>query len=175
MAWVESHQEIGTHPKTKKAARLAGVSVPTMVGHLHLIWHWALDFAQEGDVSAIDPWIIEDAAMWDGEEGTLFDALVAAGFIDRDGDQCALHDWYGGRPSQPHRNLVRRAWASMAHRVRPAIFERDGYACVIFGSQGGENNPLEVDHIHPVARGGVNDDHNLQTLCRSCNRKKGAR
>jgi hypothetical protein len=94
MAWVESHQEIGTHPKTKKAARLAGVSVPTMVGHLHLVWHWALDFAQEVDISAIDPWILEDAALWGGAEGVLYEALQGAGFIDHDGETRTLHDWY---------------------------------------------------------------------------------
>lgn len=49
MAWIESHQEIWRHPKTKKLARLLGVSVPTAVGHLHGIWYWALDFAQDAD------------------------------------------------------------------------------------------------------------------------------
>ena len=45
MAWIESHQELWRHPKTKKLARLLGVSVPTVVGHLHGIWYWALDFS----------------------------------------------------------------------------------------------------------------------------------
>lgn len=95
MAWIESHQEIGQHPKTRKAARLAGTTVPTMVGHLHLIWHWALDFAQEGDISSFEPWQVEDAAMWHGNEGALFDALRLAGFIDAtSNDACVLHDWH---------------------------------------------------------------------------------
>lgn len=95
MAWIESHQEIGNHPKTRKAARLAGTTVPTMVGHLHLIWHWALGFAQEGDLSGYEPWQVEDAAMWDGAEGALFDALQRAGFIDANNDGiCTLHDWH---------------------------------------------------------------------------------
>jgi hypothetical protein len=94
MAWVESHQEIGRHPKTKRAARLAGVSVPTMIGHLHLVWHWALDFAQDGDLSGFDPWQLEDAALWDGAEGVLYGALQGAGFIDTDGDRHVIHDWH---------------------------------------------------------------------------------
>lgn len=32
----------------------------------------------------------------------------------------------------------------------------------------------EVDHIKPVFLGGTNDDHNLQLLCRPCNRRKHA-
>lgn len=95
MAWVESHQEIGSHPKTKRAARLAGVSIPTMVGHLHLIWHYALDFAQEGDVTHLEPWQIEDAAMWEGDEGRLHSALVDSGYIDSSDDGVrSLHDWH---------------------------------------------------------------------------------
>ena len=52
------------HPKTKKLARLLGVSVPTVVGHLHGIWYWALDFAQDGDLHQYDPEEIADAALW---------------------------------------------------------------------------------------------------------------
>ena len=95
MVWIESHQEIGKHPKTRKAARLAGVSVPTLVGHLHLIWHWALDFAQEGNLSGYEPWQVEDAAMWEGAEGALFDALRLAAYTEVNNDSvCALHDWH---------------------------------------------------------------------------------
>jgi hypothetical protein len=176
MAWVESHQEIGRHPKTKRAARLAGVSVPTMIGHLHLVWHWALDFAQDGDISGFDPWQLEDAALWDGAEGVLYGALQGAGFIDADGERRSLHDWNRGRHSQRERNAVRRAWDAMSNRTRPLIFARDGYRCLACGeSHGNVENPLEVDHVIPVARGGENDFDNLQTLCRSCNRRKGAR
>jgi len=32
---------------------------------------------------------------------------------------------------------------------------------------------LECDHILPLAKGGSTSMENLQTLCRSCNRKKG--
>src|SRR5687767_5633894 len=48
MAWIESHQEIARHPKTRKLARLLGGSVPTAIGHLHLLWWWAVDYAEDG-------------------------------------------------------------------------------------------------------------------------------
>lgn len=51
------------------------------------------------------------------------------------------------------------------------VFSADGYRCVRCGSQ----DDLTVDHITPVSAGGGNDLSNLQTLCRPCNSKKGAK
>lgn len=51
------------------------------------------------------------------------------------------------------------------------VFARDDYRCVHCGTR--EN--LSVDHIHPVSKGGTNNMDNLQTLCRSCNSRKGAK
>lgn len=34
---------------------------------------------------------------------------------------------------------------------------------------------IEIDHIVPESRGGSADPSNLQLLCRTCNRRKGAR
>jgi hypothetical protein len=53
--------------------------------------------------------------------------------------------------------------------LRWTVFRRDGYACVWCGS----DSDLTIDHIHPVALGGTNDVSNLQTLCRTCNSRKG--
>lgn len=94
MAWIESHQELWRHPKTKKLARLLAVSVPTAIGHLHGIWYWALDFAQDGDLRRYDPEEIADAALWEGEPGRFIEALVAAGYLDQTDNGLAIHDWY---------------------------------------------------------------------------------
>lgn len=55
--------------------------------------------------------------------------------------------------------------------VRFFIFERDGYRCV----QCGTSEDLTIDHIHPKSLGGADTADNLQTLCRPCNCRKGAR
>lgn len=39
----------------------------------------------------------------------------------------------------------------------------------------GATDQLSVDHIQPIKWGGTNDRHNLQCLCLSCNRRKGAK
>jgi 5-methylcytosine-specific restriction protein A len=62
------------------------------------------------------------------------------------------------------------AWSTDPDRYRGVdrataqrIRERDNYTCQRCGSPG-----YEVDHIINVARGGTDDDDNLQTLCPGC-------
>jgi len=55
--------------------------------------------------------------------------------------------------------------------LRDHIWARDGGACVACGGR----QQLHIDHIVPVAKGGVTDASNLQLLCAVCNLRKGAR
>jgi hypothetical protein len=55
--------------------------------------------------------------------------------------------------------------------LRWRVWRRDGLRCVVCGAE----SRLTIDHIYPVSLGGTNDESNLQTLCRSCNSRKGAR
>jgi len=76
---------------------LLDVPVTQAVGLLHCMWWWAMDFAQDGDLSKYDAGHIERGAMWDGQRGAFFDAAVAVGFIDT--EPVRIHDWtdYAGR------------------------------------------------------------------------------
>lgn len=53
--------------------------------------------------------------------------------------------------------------------IRLRIFARDDWTCQYCGDRGGK---LECDHKIPVSRGGTDDEANLVTACKSCNRKK---
>lgn len=99
MSWVESHTEIARHPKTRRLARLLGTSIPTTVGHLHLLWWWAMDYAKDGSLERYGADDIADACLWEGEPQTLWEGLTAAGWIDQTPDGDYLHDWheYGGK------------------------------------------------------------------------------
>lgn len=99
MAWIESHQTLGQHPKTRRLARYLGVSLPAAVGHLHYLWWWALDYAQDGDLSRYEPEDIADAALWDDDAKTFVEALIKSGFLDQVDDKLIIHDWddYAGR------------------------------------------------------------------------------
>ncbi len=96
MAWIESHQQLGRHPKTKAAARGLGITRVQMVGHLHYLWWWALDFAEDGDLSDIDPADIAEEAMWEDDPLAFINVLVETGFLTADKH---INDWddYTGR------------------------------------------------------------------------------
>ena len=59
----------------------------------------------------------------------------------------------------------------LAASLRWAIFKRDGYRCLECFS----DVDLTIDHIHPVSKGGLDNEYNLRTLCRSCNSQKGTK
>lgn len=58
--------------------------------------------------------------------------------------------------------------ANVSKRLRFGIFHRDDFTCQYCG-----NRPpgviLELDHIHPLSKGGDNQEINLVTACHSCN------
>ena len=72
--------------------------------------------------------------------------------------------------SRNHAPLNARRWTA----VRRAVFERDGYRCVMCGRAG----RLECDHVMPMQRQPGQDPYDingLQALCRSCHIEKTAR
>lgn len=108
MAYVEAHASLREHPKTKKLARLLGISRASAIGHLLCLWWWCQEYADNGDLSAYEPDDIAEAADWSGEPSELIDALLTcgtkdrAGFLARNDDGALLiNDWheYGGKLS----------------------------------------------------------------------------
>ena len=72
--------------------------------------------------------------------------------------------------SRHHTHLSACRWST----VRRAVFERDGYRCVMCGRAG----RLEVDHVSPLQREPGQDPYDpngLQTLCRACHIEKTRR
>lgn len=55
--------------------------------------------------------------------------------------------------------------------IKWAVWERDNFTCQRCGSR----KDLTVDHVYPESKGGEMTMENAQTLCKSCNSRKGAR
>lgn len=76
-------------------------------------------------------------------------------------------------------------WAFQRPRWQRAIMQRDGWKCLQCGLTPTWTNEhglvfpdmtqLHIDHKFPVSKGGKTTDDNLQTLCRTCNLRKGAK
>lgn len=85
-------------------------------------------------------------------------------FLDRPRDQ-------PDRPSAsvpaPRRYKKRQIRANLRLRV----YARDGFKCLHCGI----SEDLTCDHIIAESKGGATNQENLQTLCRKCNTKKGAK
>ena len=127
MAWIESNQELGRHPKMKKFARLLSISWPEAVGYLHYLWWWALDFAQDGDLTKYEAGDIADAVLWQREPLEFVDALIEAGFLDKtEDDGLLIHDWfdYAGRLIEKrvaNRERMRKARAKAKNESSPHV------------------------------------------------------
>lgn len=71
----------------------------------------------------------------------------------------------------PNEPAPARRKAVIPAALRTEVFERDLYRC----RQCATHLYLTVDHIVAEANGGPTVIENLQTLCRPCNSRKGAR
>jgi hypothetical protein len=67
-----------------------------------------------------------------------------------------------------------RHWSYTGEKRRLKVLRRDNWECQIQGL-GCLGTATTVDHIHPKAWGGTEDESNLRAACRSCNQGKGAR
>lgn len=112
MAWIELHQNLPAHRKVKKLKRLLKIKTPQAVGHLAMLWLWAVDNAPDGDLSTLDPEDIAEACEWTKDAEQFVQALTEAGFIDPD---AKMHDWsdYAGmlldrRENQREQNRKRQ-------------------------------------------------------------------
>lgn len=98
MAWIELHQSLVTHKKTRRLARALGLGVPDgipqAIGHLCIFWLWCVDSTEDGSLADLDAQDIADAAGWTGDPEKFMEAMVAAEFIDKTEDGLHIHDWY---------------------------------------------------------------------------------
>jgi 5-methylcytosine-specific restriction endonuclease McrA len=112
-------------------------------------------------------WLFQDEFYWEDE--TLEQREVLALILERESQRSrrvrravALME-QTELPADSRRELIPAA-------VRVFVWNRDGGRCSRCGGQ----ERLEFDHIIPVALGGSHTSRNLQLLCETCNRSKGA-
>ena len=126
VAWIELHQTLPTNKKTVRLKNLLRIKTPQAVGHLCILWLWALDNAPDGDLSGFSTEEIAEVACWTGKNhGDFVGALVQAGFIDSD---MRLHDWYdyAGKLVDKRKQNAERMRRARATNVQRTDDERAG-------------------------------------------------
>jgi len=116
VAWIELHQTLPANKKTMRLKKLLRIKTPQAVGHLCILWLWALDNAPNGDLSGFSADEIAEVSQWTGKNPDDFlSALTESGFVDGD---LHLHDWYsyaGKLVDKRERNTERMRPARAEH------------------------------------------------------------
>ena len=96
MPWIESHTILGRHKKVFETARSLRIRPVYLIGHLHLLWHAALEQAESGDLTDWSDELIAEVSSWPADAPTFVRRLLDHGWLD---DTRRLHDWldYAGR------------------------------------------------------------------------------
>ena len=181
MAWIELHQTLPTNRKTMRLKRLLKIKTPQAIGHMCMLWLWAIDNAPDGDLSSFDADDIAEAGGYTGKDPSAFvDALIGAGFVDDDGDNLHLHDWMDYAGGLIEHREERKAYKKRQYelysdmRLIKAVRARDGDTCQYCGKtvnwldrRGADGGTY--DHVDPD---GGNTLDNIVVCCRSCNSSK---
>lgn len=167
VAWIQSHQSLAHHPKTIRLANLLKCGVPAAIGHLHLLWYWALEYAQDGELAEDMLDSIAHACEWRGRSERFWAGLQQAGFVEPSDEGLRIHDWtdYAGRLIEQ-----RAADAARSKRIRDAKRTRSEREPSGVRVEKSREEYAVAAAAAPVARvpardgGGGGDFHSLETL-----------
>jgi hypothetical protein len=82
------------HPKTLHLASLLGVTRPTVLGHLELLWAFTGKHSPQGDIGKWPDGAIARACDWMGDPQVFLQSLLQSGFVDADAaHRYIIHDW----------------------------------------------------------------------------------
>lgn len=152
MLWVESHIDLGNHPKTFALQTALNADLPTAIGVLHLLWHFTLRFCwRTGDLSKYNATQIAYAVGWKGDPNVLLVSLQESGWLDG----MIVHDWldYAGKIvrdrlyNEQRRNtasndvIARKSAATRPDLTRPDITKQQHVSPI--PPKGGQSKVLE--------------------------------
>ena len=111
-------------------AKRLDISVPEVIGHVHLLWWWALDYCKDGYITRYRDYI-PMAAQWEGDGEIFTKALIEVGWVDEIDDELIIHDWM--------------EWTGKLETVRQADRERKRKARNSSNSKNSTNREWEFE------------------------------
>ena len=95
MAWIESHTVLLRHRKLIELARDLRLKPVYVLGHLHVLWHAALEQQEDGDLSSWSDDLIAKMSCYEGDGPQYVSLLRRHGWLN----DKVIHDWldYAGK------------------------------------------------------------------------------
>jgi len=96
MAWIEVHQHLKEHRKTRKFKNLMGITRAQAIGHLIMLWLWGIDNTDDcGIIMDADYDDIAIACDYHEDSQLIVSALITSGFLEKDEKEGKLfiHDF----------------------------------------------------------------------------------
>ena len=90
--WIKSDERLANHPKVDLLAATLDIHPAQALGHLHYVWYFGLNYADDGDLTRYRN-NLSKAAKYDGDNKEFVSALVDTGWLDDDGKKLQIHDW----------------------------------------------------------------------------------
>lgn len=114
LAWIESHTVLMRHRKVARVAIALRLRRSYVIGHLHSLWHAALEQQDDGDLSSWSDEFIAECSDFPGDAPQWVRLLQETGWLD----DKLLHDWpdYAGaflrnRYASGNRDRLVEIWA----------------------------------------------------------------
>jgi hypothetical protein len=94
MAWIESHQQLLSHPKTLNLMNLMSWDIDTTIGKLQRFWWWCIDYAPDGDLRRYNALNLGAAVGLSRKKADQFvSAMIDSGWLDTE-PYFRVHDWW---------------------------------------------------------------------------------
>ena len=152
--WIKVRADLLGNPKTAFISKAIGADAKDTLIKLYLLAEWVSKHGMYGRVKC-RPEIIDQVS---GSQG-MARALISVGWLREFEKEIIVLGFY-----KPHTERK-----SLGKAIRKKLLSSG--ACAKCGS----SQNLEIDHIIPIFLGGSSEIENLQVLCFSCNRTKGAK
>lgn len=155
MAWIELHQSLASSRKLLRLKEELGVRKAQAAGHVCFLWLWALDNCPDGDLSGLPPKLLAEAADFSPRKAEDFvEALVCAGFLDREGERLRIHHWeeYTGRLNEIRERNAERKRRSRERKRDKSVTVTDESVTVT-----GLPDPTGPDRTQPDPTGILSD------------------
>lgn len=187
--WIKMVHDLEGDLAVVTVALALDIPEDAVVGKLYRLWCWADKHTTDGTSTVPYEWVDQFV-----QAPGFAKALEKAGWLTEKGGGIALPNFHRHNGETAKRRAMSgrrmREWRErtddvtdtryISDSMREQIYARNGDRCVYCGKGEGRSvtggwRRLVLDHVVPLARGGLTTSGNLVTACNFCNSRKSNR